>query len=178
MQRRAAVVGGWLFSPFFFLFLFFFLLKHRRKWGVHTFIDQFWWWFWIRLQGTWPVGDARRGVNVGGRMLALQQRVCEHICKCVCVCFRSSLWMCMFSAEITAPPCKVSRPHPVKIQHSIARCFESKFVLLMFVCLLHKSPPHQITFVCNGAANLSVRLTACEGDRLSSLCLMNFLLQS
>ena len=103
---------------------------------------------------------------------------CMCVCVCVCVCFHSSLWMCMFSAEITAPPCKFSRPHPVKIQRSIAGCFESKFVLLMFVCLLHKSPPHQITFVCNGAANLSVRLTACEGDQLSSLCLMNFLLQS
>ena len=31
----------------------------------------------IRLQGTWPEADPRRGVNVGGRMFALQQMVCE-----------------------------------------------------------------------------------------------------
>ena len=65
--------------------------------------------------------------------------VCVSVC--VCVCVRSSLWICRSSAEITAPPCKVSQPLPVKIQRSTARCFESKFVLLMFVCLLHKPPP-------------------------------------
>ena len=82
------------------------------------------------------------------RPLPATLMVCVCVSVCVCVCVRSSLWICRSSAEITAPPCKVSQPLPVKIQplpvkiqRSTARCFESKFLLLMFVCLLHKSPP-------------------------------------
>lgn len=33
----------------------------------------------------WPVGNARRGVHVGGRMFALQQMVCQ----CMCVFLRT-----------------------------------------------------------------------------------------
>uniref|UniRef100_A0A3B3XBP0 Neurotransmitter-gated ion-channel ligand-binding domain-containing protein n=1 Tax=Poecilia mexicana TaxID=48701 RepID=A0A3B3XBP0_9TELE len=32
---------------------------------------------WIFLQGRWPVGDGRRGVNVGGRAFALQHMLCR-----------------------------------------------------------------------------------------------------
>ena len=38
---------------------------------------------WIRLQGMWPVGDARRGVNVGGIMFALQ-RARARVSVCLC----------------------------------------------------------------------------------------------
>lgn len=132
MQRSRAVVGGRL--SFVFLFFFFFFLKHMRKWGVHTFIDHFWWWFWICL---WPVGDAGRGVNVGGRIFALQQMLCE--CMCLCSCASASVlfvYTLMYRKQlfhrVLQEKC-IKKKKKVKKAVMVARCEEENNWHLIFI---------------------------------------------